>query len=67
MQGSTKWTRKAKAVKDAKCKWTGKGKGKGNNKGKGIVEQIPQGEDISCAIVLQLQEEMYEADSDMEG
>jgi hypothetical protein len=60
-------------------KWKGKGnqkgkgkameerKGKGNGKGKGIVKQTPVGNDISDAVLLQLQKEMYEADSDTEG
>jgi hypothetical protein len=45
----------------------GKGTGKGNGKGKGIVKQTPGGDDISCAIAVQLQTAMYEADSDTEG
>jgi len=45
----------------------GKGKGKGNSKGKGIVKQTPGGDDITRLIALQLQNEMYEAESDMEG
>ena len=44
-----------------------KGKGKGNSKGKGIVKHTPGGDDISRAVALQLQKEMYEADSDTEG
>ena len=40
----------------------GKGKGKGNGKGQGIVEQTRGGDDISCAIALQLQKKLYEAD-----
>jgi len=40
----------------------GKGKGKRNGKEKGIVNQTPRGDDISRAIALQLQKEMYEAD-----
>jgi hypothetical protein len=67
MQGSKGRTWKDMGMKDVKRKGTGKGKGKWNNKGKSIVEQTPQGEDISCAIDWQLQKEMYEADSDMEG
>jgi len=43
------------------------GQGKGNGKVKGIVKQTPGGDDISRAIALQLQREMYEADSDTEG
>jgi len=45
----------------------GKGKGKGNSKGKGIVKQTPGGDDISCAVALQLQKQIYEAESDTEG
>jgi hypothetical protein len=39
----------------------------GNNNGKGIVKQTPGGDDISCAVTLQLQEEMSEADLDKQG
>jgi len=46
---------------------TEEGKGKGNGKGKGTVKQTTGGVDISHAVALQLQKEMYEADSDMEG
>jgi len=81
MQGSGKGTGKEKGTQDGKGKQTGKwkgkgkrkgmamkeGKGKGNGKGKGIVTQTPGGEDISHAVALQLQKEMYKADSDMEG
>jgi len=45
----------------------GKGKGKGNRKGEGIVKQTPGEDDISRPVALQLQKEMYEADSDMQG
>jgi hypothetical protein len=45
--------------------WEGERVGKG--KGKCIVKQTPGGDDISCAIALQLQKERYEADSDTEG
>jgi hypothetical protein len=48
-----------------KGKW--KGKGKGNCKGKGIVKRTPGGDDISCAVVLQLQKQMSEADLDKDG
>jgi hypothetical protein len=37
----------------------------GNAKGKGVVKQTPGGDDISCAIALQLQMEMSKADLDM--
>ena len=71
MQGSEKGTRKEKGPKDGKGKGKGKamegGKGKGNGKGKGIVKQTPGGDDISCAVPLQLQKDMYVADSDTEG
>ena len=64
-QGGEKGTGKGKGTKDVKGKEKGKGKGNGN--GKGIVKQTPGGDDISLAVALQLQKEMYEADSDMEG
>jgi len=44
-----------------------KGKGNRNSTGKGNVEQTPEGDNISCAVALQLQKERYEADSDTEG
>jgi len=70
-QGSEKETGKGKGTKDGKVKGKGKateeGKGKGYGKGKGIVERTPGGDDISRAVALQLQKEMYEADSDTEG
>ena len=44
-----------------------KGKEKGNGKGKGIVKYTPEGDDISRAVALLMQKEMYEADSDTEG
>jgi len=54
-----------KVTEDGKGK--GKGKGKGNVKGKDIVKQTPAGDEISHAVALLLQEEMSEADFDMEG
>jgi hypothetical protein len=48
-------------------KGKGMGKGKGNGKGQGSVKQTPGGDDISCAVALQLKKQRYEADSDMEG
>ena len=36
-------------------------------KGKGIVNSTPGGNDISCAVALQLRREMSEADLHMEG
>jgi len=64
-QGAEKGTGKGKGTKDGKGK--GKGKGKGNGKGKGIVKRTPGGDDISCAVALQLQKQMSEADLDKEG
>ena len=64
-QGGEKGTGKGKGTKDGNGK--GKGMGKGNGKGKGSVKQTPGGDDISCAVALELQKERYEADSDMEG
>jgi hypothetical protein len=64
-QGSEKGTGKGKGTKDGKGK--GKGKGIGNGKGKGIVKQTPGGDDISCAIAIQLKKESYEEDSDTQG
>jgi hypothetical protein len=60
MQGGEKGTGKGKGTMDGKVK--GKGKRKGNGQGKGIVKQTPGGEDVSCAVALQLQNERYEAD-----
>jgi len=77
MQGGGKGTIKEKGTKDGKGQGKGKGKrkgkamdegkGKGNSKEKGIVKQTPGWDDISHAVALQLQKEIYEADSDMEG
>jgi len=70
-QGGEKWTGKGNGTKDGHGKgkvtedW--KGNGKGHGKGKGIVKQTTGGDDISCAVTLQLQKEMYEADWDTEG
>ena len=72
-QGSEKRTGKGKGTMDGKgrakgnANEEGKGKGKGNGKGKGIVTQTPVGDDISLAVGVQLQNEMYKADSDTEG
>ena len=62
---NTEWELKWEVSEDRKGK--GKGKGQGNGKGKGIIKQTPGGDDISRAVALQLQEEMYEADLDTEG
>jgi hypothetical protein len=70
-QGGAKGTGKGKGTQDGKG--TGKGKEKrnskvnGNGKGKGIVKRTPGGDDIFCAIALQLQKQMTEADLDKEG
>ena len=72
-QGGEKGTGKGKGTKDGKGKGKGKameegkGKGKGNGKGKGIGNQTPGEDDISRAVAVQLQKEMYEADSYTEG
>jgi len=72
-QGGEKETGNGKGTKDGKGKWKGKameegkGKGNGNGKGKGIVKQTLGGDDISRAVVVQLQKEMYKADWDTDG
>jgi hypothetical protein len=58
---------KWKAMEERKGKPIEELKGKGNCKGKGSVKQTPGGDDITCAIALQVQKEMYDADSDTEG
>jgi hypothetical protein len=65
MQGADKGTGQGKGTKNRKG--TGKGKGKGNGQGKGIVKRTPGGDDISCAVALQLQKQIAEADFDKEG
>jgi len=60
-----KGKRKGKATEEGKGK--GKGKGKGNVKGISFFKQTPGGDDISRAVAVQLQKEMYEAYSDIEG
>jgi len=64
-QGGEKGTGKEKGK--GKGKETEEGKGKENGKGKCIVKHTPGRDDISRAIALQLQKEMYVADSDTEG
>jgi len=74
-QGGENWTGKGNGTKDGKGKakgkateeGKGKGKGKGKRKGKDIFKQTPGGDDISRAVAVQLQKEMYEADLDTEG
>jgi hypothetical protein len=70
-QGCESGTGKANHTKDGKGKWkwkaTEEGKGKGNGKGHGIVKQTPGVDDFTRAVTFQLQKEMYEANSDMEG
>jgi hypothetical protein len=73
--GSAKGTRKGNGRKVGKGKWKatedgkgkGRGKGKGNGIGKGIVKHTPAGDDIICAVALQLQIEMSEEDLDKDG
>jgi hypothetical protein len=65
LQGGEKGTGKGKGKREGKE--NGNGKRKGNGKGKGIVKRTPGGDDISCAIALQLQKQMSEADLDKEG
>jgi hypothetical protein len=72
-QSGENGTRIRQGTKDGKGKGNGtateegKGKGKRNDKGKGILKQTPGGDDISRAVAVQLQKEMYEADTDTEG
>jgi hypothetical protein len=74
-QGGEKGTGKGKGTKDGKGKGKGtgngkateEGNGKGNCKGNAIDEQTPGGDDNSRAVELQLQQEMYQADSETEG
>jgi len=69
-QGGENGSRKGKSSKDGKSKRKRKateerkekGKGKGKGKWKGIVKQTPGGDDISRAVAVQLQQDMYEAD-----
>jgi hypothetical protein len=71
-QGGETGTGKGKGTTDGKRKGKrmatveGKRKGKGNGKGKDIVKHTPVGDDISCAIAVQLQNEMFEVDSNTE-
>jgi len=79
MQGSEKENKQGKGTKygngtgqgkgmgkgNATEEW--KGKGKGNGKEKGIVKQTPEGDDISHAVALKWQKELYEADLHTEG
>jgi hypothetical protein len=65
--GKVKGTKDGKGTGQGKATEEGKGKGKVNGKGKGIVKQTPGEVDISRAVAVQLQKEMFEADSDTEG
>jgi hypothetical protein len=56
---------KGKVTEDGKGKV--KGKGKENRKWKCIGKQTTGGDEIYCAVVLQLQQETYEGDLDTEG
>jgi hypothetical protein len=64
-QGAEKGSRKGKGTKDGKGKE--KGKRKGNGKGKGIVKRTPGGDDISCAVALQLPKQLSESHLDKVG
>jgi hypothetical protein len=63
--GSQKGTGKGKGTNDGNGK--GNGNGKGTGKLKRIVKWTSGGDDISCAVALQLQKQMSEADLDKEG
>jgi len=65
--GNGKGTKDGKGNGNGMATEEGKGKRKANGKGKGIVKRTPGGDDISHAVALPLQKEMYEADSDTEG
>jgi hypothetical protein len=71
-QGGENRNGKGKCSKDGQERGNGKatenvkGKGKGNGKGKGFLKPRLGGDDITHAIALKLQQEMYEADSDRE-
>jgi hypothetical protein len=65
MQGAEKGTGTGKGMKDGNGKRNEKGKR--NGKGKDIVQRNSGGDDISCAVTLQLQKQMSEADLDKEG
>jgi hypothetical protein len=72
-QGGEEETRKEKSTKAGsgkgmgKATEVGKGEGKGDGNGKSIVELTRGGDDISRAIALPLQKEVYQVDSDMLG
>jgi hypothetical protein len=74
-QGAEKGTEKGNRSKDGKGQGrmtverngNGKGKGMGDGIRNGIVKQTPGVDDISCAIALQLQKAMYEADCNSES
>jgi hypothetical protein len=60
-----KGTGKRKGTMDGKRK--GKRKETMEGKGKGIVKSTPGGDDISRAVAVQSEKEIYEADSDTKG
>jgi len=74
-QGGDAGTRKGKGRKNGKITWKatqdrkgkGMGKRKGNGKGKGNVQNTPGGDNMSRAVALQLQNDMREADNNLEG
>jgi hypothetical protein len=57
---------RGKGTEEGNWKGTEEGKGKGNGNRISIVKPTPGRDDISRAVALQLQKDMYEADSDME-
>ena len=73
-KGTQAGKQKGKVTEDRKGKGKGKGKameeekgkGNGNGKGNGMTKQTRGGDDISCAVALQFQTELYEVDSDTE-
>jgi hypothetical protein len=72
-QGGEKGPGKANSTKNGKGKGkgnameVGRGYGKGHSNGKRIVKQTAGGDDISCAVPLQWQKEMYVAYRNTEG
>jgi hypothetical protein len=64
-RGKRNGTWKGNAIDNGKG--IGKQKQKGQGTGKGNDKQLPSGDDISCWVPLQLEKEMYQAYSDVEG
>jgi hypothetical protein len=59
-----KGTKEGKRTGKGKATEEVKGNGNGNDEGKDIVTQTPGGDDISRAVPVQMQKEMYKADLD---